>query len=150
MSSGVPAGSGFEREAHGLKFGERLDEGFHPTLQEFFGYAMVPDTTVHRFVTFTGPPRSGKSTAKNVLERLVGRAHIAQKQLSDLGKEFGLQDAIDKRLIVIPDARDVPGGQRGPALERLLLMPHLTAFVPACGTACELAGNVWACFLTDQ
>lgn len=100
--------------------GERLDKAFHPTLQEFFGYAMVPDTTVHRFVTFTGPPRSGKSTSKNVLERLVGRAHIAQKQLSDLGKEFGLQDAIDKRLIVIPDARDVSGGQRGQALERLL------------------------------
>jgi P4 family phage/plasmid primase-like protien len=100
--------------------GERLDKAFHPTLQEFFGYAMVPDTTVHRFVTFTGPPRSGKSTSKNILERLVGRAHISQKQLSDLGKEFGLQDAIDKRLIVIPDARDVSGGQRGQALERLL------------------------------
>ncbi len=100
--------------------GERLDKAFHPTLQEFFGYAMVPDTTVHRFVTFTGPPRSGKSTSKNVLERLVGRAHISQKQLSDLGKEFGLQDALDKRLIVIPDARDVSGGQRGQALERLL------------------------------
>lgn len=33
---------------------------------------------------------------------------------------MGLQDAIDKRLIVIPDARDLPGGQRAPALERLL------------------------------
>src|SRR5690606_11951652 len=68
---------------------ERLDPSFHATLQEFFGYALVPDTTMHRFVTFTGPPRSGKSTAKNVLERLVGREHISQKQLSDLGKEFG-------------------------------------------------------------
>ena len=99
---------------------ERLDKEFHPTLQEYFGYAMVPDTTVHRFVSFTGPPRSGKSTAKNVLEQLVGPAHIAQKQLSDLGKEFGLQDAIDKRLIVIPDARDVTVSQRGQALERIL------------------------------
>jgi phage/plasmid-associated DNA primase len=71
-------------------------------------------------VSFTGPPRSGKSTAKNVLEQLVGPAHIAQKQLSDLGKEFGLQDAIDKRLIVIPDARDVAVSQRGQALERIL------------------------------
>ncbi|MBX3582829.1 MAG: bifunctional DNA primase/polymerase [Rhizobiaceae bacterium] len=99
---------------------ERLDKEFHPTLQEFFGYAMVPDTTVHRFFSFTGPPRSGKSTAKNVLEQLVGPAHIAQKQLSDLGKEFGLQDATDKRLIVIPDARDVAVSQRGQALERIL------------------------------
>ena len=70
----------------------------------FFGQAMMPGTTVHRVVPFTGPPRSGKSTSKNVLEQLVGRAHIAQTQLSDLGKEFGLQDAINKRLIVIPDA----------------------------------------------
>lgn len=55
-----------------------------------------------------------------MLEQLVGSDHIARKQLADLGKEFGLQDAIDKRLIVIPDARDAPGGQRGQALERLL------------------------------
>ena len=99
---------------------ERLDPSFHPTLQEWAGYVMVPDTTAHRFATFTGPPRSGKSTSKNIIEQLVGTDHISRKQLADLGKEFGLQDAVDKRLIVVPDAKDVPGNQRGQALERLL------------------------------
>ncbi len=99
---------------------ERLDPVFIPTLQEALGYFMVPDTTAHRFFSLTGAPRAGKSTAKNIAEHLVGAAHVAPKQLSDLGKEFGLQDSLDKRLIVIPDAKDVPGGLRGQALERIL------------------------------
>lgn len=99
---------------------ERLDASFHPTLQEWIGYVMVPDTTAHRFATFTGPPRSGKSTSKNIIEQLVGSDHISRKQLADMGKEFGLQDTVDKRLIVIPDAKDAPANQRGPALERIL------------------------------
>ena len=100
--------------------GERLDPSFHATLQEWMGYVIVPDTTAHRFATFTGPPRSGKSTSKNIIEQLVGSDHIARKQLADMGKEFGLQDAVDKRLIVIPDAKDAPVSQRGQALERIL------------------------------
>jgi P4 family phage/plasmid primase-like protien len=99
---------------------ERLDPSFHATLQEWMGYVMVPDTTAHRFATFTGPPRSGKSTSKNIIEQLVGTDHISRKQLADMGKEFGLQDTIDKRLIVIPDAKDAPASQRGQALERIL------------------------------
>lgn len=99
---------------------ERLDQSFHATLQEWMGYVMVPDTTAHRFATFTGPPRSGKSTSKNIIEHLVGSDHISRKQLADMGKEFGLQDTIDKRLIVIPDAKDAPAMQRGQALERIL------------------------------
>ena len=99
---------------------ERLDPSFHATLREWIGYVMVPDTTAHRFATFTGPPRSGKSTSKNIIEQLVGTDHISRKQLADMGKEFGLQDTIDKRLIVIPDAKDAPVSQRGQALERIL------------------------------
>lgn len=101
---------------------ERLDASYHPTLQEWIGYVMVPDTTAHRFVTFVGPPRSGKSTSKNIIENLVGSDHIARKQLSDMGGDFGLQDTLDKRLIVIPDSKDVPGGHRNQALERLLAL----------------------------
>lgn len=40
--------------------------------------------------------------------------------LADFGQEFGLMGCIDKRLIVVPDSRDVSKLSRGLALERLL------------------------------
>jgi P4 family phage/plasmid primase-like protien len=101
---------------------ERIDHSFIPTLQEWAGFVMVPDTTAHRFMTFIGKSRTGKGTAKNVLEALVGTAHVGSMAMSDFASNFGLMGALDKRLIVFPDAKDAPSAARGRALERLLAM----------------------------
>lgn len=83
---------------------------------------MTSDRTPHRYTTFIGPPRGGKSTAKGLLIGLVGPGHCVSKSLADFGQQFGLQDALDKRLIVVPDSRDVAGFSRGFALERILAL----------------------------
>ncbi|MEM7213985.1 MAG: phage/plasmid primase, P4 family [Pseudomonadota bacterium] len=98
---------------------ETLDPEFHETLQEWFGYCLIPDIRAHRFMTFVGKTRSGKSTAHNVLCDLIGSQHIASSMMSDLSGSFGLENFLDKRLVVVPDANDNKRGNNATALERL-------------------------------
>jgi|GEM_PF-4257098 len=98
---------------------ETLDPAFHSTLQEWFGYCLTPDTRAHRFMTFLGGPRTGKSTAHGVLHDLVGSQHAASVMMPDLGGDFGLENLLDKRLAIVPDAHDAPARNRASALERI-------------------------------
>ena len=99
---------------------ERLDRQYHATLQEIFGYFLTPDPQFHRFFAIIGPPRSGKGTSAGIAQALVGPGHYIAKMLGEFGTEFGLMDCLDKRLIVVPDSRDVAKLSRGYALERIL------------------------------
>ncbi|QHO74653.1 hypothetical protein ACH79_20440 [Bradyrhizobium sp. CCBAU 051011] len=80
-----------------------LDQSFHPTLQEWFGYTLTPDTSLEKIAALIGASRGGKGTIKNVLEGLTGEAHRGSITLNDLAGDFGLQAMIDKKLIIIPD-----------------------------------------------
>lgn len=99
---------------------ERVSPSYIPTLQEWFGFMLVPDTSAQRFMSFIGKPRSGKGTAKTVLEALVGSAHSASVALGEIGSRFGLMGALDKRLLVSPDAKAPAASARNATLERLL------------------------------
>ncbi len=99
---------------------ERLDPSYIPTLQEWFGFCMVPDISAQRFASFIGRSRTGKGTSKTVLEGLVGAAHVGSSSMGDLGSRFGLMSFVDTRLQVFPDAKDAPAQARSVALERLL------------------------------
>jgi P4 family phage/plasmid primase-like protien len=99
--------------------GEVLHESFHPTMQEWFGYTLTPDTSLEKMAFLVGASRGGKGTIKNVLEQLTGEAHRGSITLNDLSGEFGLQSMIDKRLIVIPDASDTELTKRATAVERI-------------------------------
>ena len=96
-----------------------LDSEFHPTLQEFFGYAMTTDNGLEHFLVPLGASRGGKSTMCRVLTDLVGTHHCASLTINDFGGSFGLQSTLDKRLIFIPDASDTDGRDRATALTRL-------------------------------
>ncbi|MDF3811048.1 MULTISPECIES: DUF5906 domain-containing protein [Rhodopseudomonas] len=101
------------------KLDQWLDPSFHPTLQEWFGYTLTPDTRFEKMAAFIGASRGGKGTVKGVLESLTGSNHVASIMLNDLAGDFGLQDMIDKRLLIIPDAADTDRHRRGAALERI-------------------------------
>jgi putative DNA primase/helicase len=90
------------------------------TLQEVFGYALVPDTRQQKAFLVVGPKRSGKGTIARVLARLVGERNVVGPTLSSLGTNFGLEPLIGKLLAVISDAR--LGHRTDPAIvaERLL------------------------------
>ena len=101
------------------KLGEWLDSSFHPTLQEFCGYLLTPDTRFEAILAMVGASRGGKGTITRIQEGLVGAEHFASRTLDDLGSSFGLHGTLDKRVILIPDAHDAGLSTRSAALERL-------------------------------
>lgn len=81
-------------------------------LQEWFGYALVADTSQQKMLMLVGPPRSGKGVIGRVLRELVGPGNVAGPTTGGLAGPFGLQPLIGKSLAIVSDARfqgrDVP------------------------------------------
>lgn len=90
------------------KFLEDLFEGSKgevQLLQEWMGYVLSGDTWAHKGMIIVGPPRAGKGTIGHILTKLLGKSMVASPSLHSLGKDFGLQPLLDKRLCLISDAR---------------------------------------------
>ena len=81
------------------------DEESVSTLQEIFGYLLVPDTRQEKIFLIIGPKRSGKGTIGRVLRCLLGPDNCCAPTLASLSRRFGLQPMIGKQLAVISDAR---------------------------------------------
>jgi P4 family phage/plasmid primase-like protien len=90
------------------------------TLQEWFGYCLLPDTSQQKILMILGPTRSGKGTIARVLRALVGKDNLAAPTLSSLGTNFGLQPLLGKTLAVISDARLSGRHDIAAVVERLL------------------------------
>ncbi|MBR0717866.1 phage/plasmid primase, P4 family [Bradyrhizobium liaoningense] len=101
------------------KLGEWLHPSFHPTLQEFFGYALTADTSIEVLLAMIGAKRGGKGTLTRILQALVGKHHHYSVMLNDLASDFGLAGLMDKRAIFIPDAHDADLSRRSAAIERI-------------------------------
>lgn len=90
------------------------------TLQEIFGYFLVPDTRQQKLFLFVGPKRSGKGTIGRVLRDLLGPHNVSAPTFASLSKNFGLQPLIGKQLAIISDARIGPRTDSQVIVERLL------------------------------
>lgn len=75
------------------------------TLQEWFGYLLLPDTAQHKIALIVGPKRSGKGTIGRVLSRVVGEQNVATPTLANLAGDFGLWPLLGKTVALIADAR---------------------------------------------
>lgn len=75
------------------------------TLQEMFGYLLVPDTSQQKIFLLIGPKRSGKGTIGRVLRELVGQRNMCAPSLDELGNNFGLEPLLGKQLCVASDMR---------------------------------------------
>ena len=75
------------------------------TLQEWFGYLLLPDTSQHKILMLVGPKRGGKGTIARVLRALVSERNAVSPTLSSIATNFGLWPLIGKTLAVISDAR---------------------------------------------
>jgi putative DNA primase/helicase len=113
------------------------------TLQEWFGYSLLPDTSQQKILMLIGPRRSGKGTIARVLQRLVGLANVCAPTLAGLGTNFGLWPLLSKTLAIISDARLSGRTDVAVITERLLSisgedaqtidrknLPHVTARLP--------------------
>lgn len=74
------------------------------TLQEWFGYLLLPDTSYQKFLMLLGPTRSGKGTIARVLRMMLGESNVACPTIRSLSGSFGLWGLIGKTLAIVPDA----------------------------------------------
>jgi putative DNA primase/helicase len=92
------------------------------TLQEWFGYCLLPDTSHEKILMMIGPKRSGKGTIARVLRALIGPENIAGPTLASLAGPFGLEPLIGKPLAIISDARLSGRPDAAVIVERLLMI----------------------------
>ena len=90
------------------------------TLQEIFGYLLIPDTSQQKLFLLIGPPRSGKGTIAHVLQRLVGAGNVCAPTLKGIATQFGMQPLIGKQVAIISDMRLGPKIDMSAVTENLL------------------------------
>lgn len=71
-------------------------------LQEFFGYWLVPDTSLHAALFLIGEAGCGKSTITEVALNLLGPDNCGYFKLKDFGAHFG-KDSLDGKYLTICD-----------------------------------------------
>lgn len=81
------------------------DDDTRAMLLEWFGAAMVADTTQQKSLVLCGPARGGKGVLLHLLTRLIGPSATVSPALHALADKFGLEPVLDKRLVTISDAR---------------------------------------------
>lgn len=74
-------------------------------LAQWFGYVLSSSTRMQKALLIEGPPRAGKGVIGHILTELVGKSFVASPSLQDLSKDFGLQDLLEKKLLLSSDVR---------------------------------------------
>lgn len=90
------------------------------TLQEWFGYLLLPDTSQHKLLMLKGPTRSGKGTIGRVMKKLIGEKNFTSPTLSSLSNPYGLWPLLGKTAALISDARLSGRVDSQVVIERLL------------------------------
>lgn len=86
---------------------------WHTALQQVMGYLLWAGYDLQKYFQFVGPKRAGKGIVAGVLSGLQGGKHsVCSLGLEDFATTFGLEDAIDKRLAIIPEATLPSKGMR--------------------------------------
>ncbi len=75
------------------------------TLQEIFGYLLLPDTSQQKIFLLVGPRRSGKGTIGRLIHELIGPDNVCNPILGSLQGEFGLQPLLGKTVAFVGDVR---------------------------------------------
>jgi putative DNA primase/helicase len=74
--------------------GTAADKPF--VLQQFFGYLLLPDTSLQRFLLMLGDGGNGKSVILAVIEAVLGRDNISSVPLEMFGDRFRLSGTLGK------------------------------------------------------
>jgi putative DNA primase/helicase len=89
-------------------------------LQEWFGYCLVPDTSLQKMMFFRGPPSAGKGTILAVLRWMIGDDQSAVATFDGLAGPFGLAPLVNKLICVLGDVQTPKGADANRGLEVLL------------------------------
>jgi len=74
-------------------------------LKWWFGYCLTQDTRHQKMLMLVGESRSGKGVITRLLEKLVGPRAYGSMKFHKMASNFALSSAIDKTVLVFPDAR---------------------------------------------
>lgn len=74
-------------------------------LKWWFGYCLTQDTRHQKMLMLVGESRSGKGVITRLLEKLVGPRAYGSMKFHKLAANFALSSALDKTVLVFPDAR---------------------------------------------
>ncbi|AUR86195.1 primase [Vibrio phage 1.083.O._10N.286.52.B9] len=88
-------------------------------LQEFMGYCLISDTSIHKMAVFMGKSRAGKGVISGVLRSLVGHKNTTAPSLSSLIKDSALHKMSTASVGLIPDAHSVTPSKRDEVLAML-------------------------------
>jgi putative DNA primase/helicase len=72
-------------------------------IQQWFGYCLVPDNSLHKFLWMIGGGGNGKSALLKVLTALVGPENVNHAHLEQLGKTFVRAELESKLLNISPE-----------------------------------------------
>jgi putative DNA primase/helicase len=95
------------------------DEGRKALLQEFAGYCLVQDTSMHKLLLLIGPPRGGKGTTLRVIEGLVGPENATGYSLHSLAERFGLAQLVGKLVAFVGEVNLANSRDKYNILEKL-------------------------------
>jgi P4 family phage/plasmid primase-like protien len=87
---------------------------------QWFGYNLVPDMSLEKFLLMKGPPGSGKSTVLHAMTSMLGAGNWAATDFSTLAYQFGFESLIGKLAAVIGDEVALQKGQESAVLKRIL------------------------------
>lgn len=73
------------------------------TLQEFFGYCLVPDTTMKKALLLLGESNTGKSTILFLFKELIGKQNYSTVALKDMGHPQYTPQMINKLVNIDTD-----------------------------------------------
>jgi putative DNA primase/helicase len=93
------------------------------TLLEYMGLTLTNDFSHEKGLMIVGVKRSGKGVIAKIINALNGgTVGVVWKSLSDLAKNFGLQNTIEKHVMIISEGLVSPKIDRTEILQSLLTM----------------------------
>lgn len=81
------------------------DDESKKLLKWWFGYCLTQDTRHQKMLMLVGESRSGKGVITRLLEKMVGSQSYGSMKFHKMAANFALSSAIDKTVLVFPDAR---------------------------------------------
>lgn len=80
-------------------------------LQEYFGYCLTQNTSMHKVLVMCGVRRSGKGTIQRVLQQLVGEQNSAAFDLWKFAERFGMS-ALANKLVAFVGEVNLTGHEK--------------------------------------
>ena len=79
------------------------DPEMQATLQEWFGYALIPSNRYQRILILQGEGANGKSVITSVLSELVGHENVGGQPLETIHKDHSLYNLVGKLINIAPE-----------------------------------------------